>query len=271
MKTKKMILLLTILIPLFLHAQCLDCDKKENDWEFAAGVTVYSNNHYVTWQNSLERQPLEFNFRYKLGGNHILRASLPIVWKANKHGEPELVYLPTGKVFVANSLEEYLEVLHDKDWNYASYTKPLHYYESLYGVSIGYDYDFPVWKSVSIFGGVNVAYYYSTVHSKFYEIDYYALDEEHKSKIGLISLKNKILSRSTFNVNPVLGVRYQFQKLLFEANIGYNFLRSVTGIKDNNSHLEGSSGIMSDHSRSRKLEPNTGKYPLYNFSIYYAF
>ena len=49
-----------------MNAQCKDCFQNENDWKFAAGVTIYSNNHYFWDENILERQPLDLILYIKL-------------------------------------------------------------------------------------------------------------------------------------------------------------------------------------------------------------
>lgn len=89
-----------------LNAQCDDCFNKDDDWKLAGGVTLYSNNHYVEYINILERQPLEFNVRYKIKDHHVLRVSIPFLNKVNKHGEPDVSFprYPVGEV----SLEDYL-------------------------------------------------------------------------------------------------------------------------------------------------------------------
>ncbi len=267
----KKLFFLSLLFSLSLrvNAQCKDCFPKENDWKFAAGVTLYSNNHYVSDVNILERQPLEFNFKYKLKDRHQFKLSIPILWKVNKHGEPSesSQAYPTKEV----SLEDYLQTLHKKDYTYADFYKTLQYSESLFGMSAGYDYNFPIGKSISLFAGLNLNYSNLIVSSKYYNIDYYELDAENKSKIGIISLNNKNINTIGLGINPMLGVRYQFQKLLFEANIGYQYTNSYYKIIYNSNAIEGISGIISNVSNSYKSNPYDYNNLLYNISIYYTF
>lgn len=272
MKKKNLLFLLLLLMPLSGQAQSTDdLNENKNDWKFAAGVTVYSNNHYISFQNVLERQPLEFNFRYIFRERHVLRVSLPIIYKSNKHGEPEIHITPDGNVFRPNSLEAYLQSLRDKEWDYAHYTKPLHYYESLYGVSIGYDYDYFLGNNISAFGGINTAYYRSSVDSKYYSVSYASLDEESKSEFSYITLNNNNLTYSAFTVTPLLGLRYNFQKLLFEANLGYSFLRLNSAFNMNLRSIDPFMEKVTEKGQSGKMKPINGNYLLYNFSIYYTF
>lgn len=265
----KNLLLLFIILPLLVSAQCKDCSEKDTNWKFATGVTVYSNNHYVSDVNILERQPLEFNLRYKLKERHVLRLSIPILWKVNKHGEPAVSSqaYPTREV----TLEDYLQTLHDKDYTYADYYKTLQYSESLYGISAGYDYNLPLGKSISLFAGFNLSYSHLEVASKYYNISYYGLDNENKSKIGLISLMNMNIKTMAYTINPLLGVRYQFQKLLFEGNIGYAFTKADYAIKYDFSSIEGISGIIAKGSNSGKSGPNNFRNLVYNVSVFYTF
>ena len=87
----RLIKILIVLAGIWQNSYCQSKASLENksDWKFTAGVTLYSNNHYVWDENVMERQPLEFNFRYKVKNNHVLRLSIPISWKVKKAGEPE--------------------------------------------------------------------------------------------------------------------------------------------------------------------------------------
>ena len=265
----KILLVLFVMCKITLNAQCKDCFPKENDWKFAAGVTLYSNNHYVSDVNILERQPLEFNFKYKLKDRHLLRFSVPLLLKTNKHGEPQVTSpeYPTKEV----TLEDYLQTLHNKDFTYAYYTKTLHYYETLMGISAGYEYNLPIGNSFSLLAGLNLSYYNLAVLSKFYSIDYYELDAENKSKIGLIGLWNKEINGFGYAVNPMLGVNYKFQKLLLEANIGYVFTKVDYNIKLDLSTIEGISGIKRNVSDEGKGTPQVFNNLLYKITLYYTF
>jgi len=265
---QKFIFFCFAMIPFFMAAQCKDCFQEDGDWKFAAGVTLYSNNTYVSDINILERQPLELNLRYKLGRRHVLRLSLPIPWKVNKSGEPAVGYplFPIGEI----PLDEYLKQLHNQDFtSYANYYKSLHFYESLSGISVGYDYDFPLSKSVSLFAGGDLAYYHLAIESKYYNIDYQGLDENDKSEIGIISLHNRHDKKKGYVIKPLLGARYQFQKLLMEASVGYAFIKADYFYPGKFSSID-KTGIISSGSTYDEGHYNFKKIG-YQFSLYYTF
>lgn len=250
-----------------MNAQCKDCFQNENDWKFAAGVTIYSNNHYFWDENILERQPLEFNFIYKIKSSHVLRLSLPILYKVNKSGTPSPSQYPNGEV----SLEDYIDKLRDPDYTWASYHKVLNYTESLYGASIGYDYDLVISDALSVFAGLNFAYNYMSTDSKYYTIDYHELDNEYKSSLGIIALREKQLYRNGLSLTPLIGFRYHFQKLLFEANIGSVFGTHKAGSRGNYSSIYKSGIIDNKYYHFPKVGIYKYNYLLYNMSIFYKF
>jgi hypothetical protein len=266
---KQKILFLSLLfLPLLVSAQCKDCFQ-EDDWKFAAGVTLYSNNTYVSDINILERQPLELNFRYKIGRRHALRVSLPIPWKVNKAGEPTSGYstLPNGEI----TLNEYLKQLHDhKSIYYSSYCKSLYFYESLSGISAGYDYNFPLSKSLSLFAGADLAYYQLAIKSKYYNIYYLGLDASGKSEIGSISLNNRYFKHNGYVIKPLLGTRYQFQKLMFEANVGYSFIKADNFYTGDYSDIENTTGFITSGPFYGEYHNNYKKFT-YQFSLHYTF
>jgi hypothetical protein len=255
------------MLPFYINAQCKDCFQEDGKWKFAAGVTLYSNNTYVSDINIMERQPLELNFRYKLGRQHVLRLSLPIPWNVNKSGEPAVSYprFPTGEI----PLDEYLKQLHKQDFTYAVYYKTLHFYESLSGISVGYDFDFPLNKSLSLFAGADAAYYRLAIESKYYSISYDGLDENDKSEIGIISLLNRHDKKKGYVIKPLLGARYQFQKLLMEASVGYAFIKADYFYPGKFSSID-KTGIISSGSTYDEGHYNFKKIG-YQFSLYYTF
>jgi len=253
--------------PLLVNAQCEDSIKQNKDWKFAAGVTLYSNNHYVWNENLIERQPLEFNFRYKIKQHHVLRLSVPISWKVNKAGEPEFPTprYPMGEV----TLEDYLETLHDQDRVYAIYYKMLQFYETVYGASLGYDYNYSLDKYLSLFAGIDFAYNKWQVDAKYYTIDYNGLNENGESALRGIAATNLRHGRIGYSMKPLMGLRLNFQKLLLEASLGYMAIKS-----DFFYHLYGSTigngGIIYDTNLYGK-DSFVVKYFMYNFSLYYTF
>jgi hypothetical protein len=158
---KTFLLSATLLVCLCLtllpaNAQCYDCMKRErgDDWRFAAGITLYSNNPYQAYLD-LPRQPLEFNFRYKIGDHHVLRMGLPIVVNLNL-GEGGWVLSPyryDGK----KSLKEYYTQV-KKEMDFQQYFHTLKNRYSLYGIALGYDYNHSIIPAFSVFGGAELAY-----------------------------------------------------------------------------------------------------------------
>ena len=263
-------LFLTLIISLFLlqtKAQCKDCQPKD-DWKFAAGVTLYSNNLYVYPENFLEREPMEFSFRYKLKSKHVFKLNIPVSYKEKKSGTPTLSQYPTGEV----SLEDYLEKLRDPDYIWASYHKVLYYNETLCGVSLGYDYNINLLQNLSIFPGINMAYNYLSNDSKYYMIDYHEIDANNNSEIFAITLSKNKLYGNSITLTPHAGLRYQFQNLLFEASLGYVLRVQKVGFIQDYSYIDGKTGIKKN---GHNYFPHVGTYNYnnlsYSFSLFYTF
>jgi hypothetical protein len=223
MKTKKMILLLTILIPLFLHAQCLDCNKKENDWKFAAGVTLYSNNHYVAESDILERQPLELNFRYKLNDKHVFRLNLPMAWKVNLHYGDTEGSITDFTADTGNKVDDYLEGMRNDYWHYADFYKKTDYYYNLLGASAGYSMNHYFGKGLSLFAGIDLGCVFYHNYASFYKIGYYELNDNNISELRSISYVERINNYNKYSVKPLVGINFRYQKLLLDISGGYSF------------------------------------------------
>lgn len=209
-----------------MKAQCKDCFPKENDWKFAAGVTLYSNNLYVYNENLLERQPLEFNFRYKLAPNHVLRLSVPITFNVKMKGDP-FYLLPNYELdkSIENKALAFLDGMkHDEA--YSNYFVNKNGYYNLLGGSIGYDYNLNLNHGFSIAAGIDLSYYYYKSYDNFYQIDYSVVDINNKADLSSVAYVERTSRFNAFVVKPEIGLRYQFQRLLLEGNVGYAFTHS---------------------------------------------
>jgi hypothetical protein len=205
-----------------MKAQCKDCFPKETDWKFAAGVTLYSNNLYVYNENLLERRPLEFNFRYKLAPNHVLRLNLPITFNVKMKGDP-LYLLPNYELdkSIENMALAFLDGMkHDEA--YSNYFVNKNGYYNLLGGSIGYDYNLNLNYRFSIAEGIDLSYFYKS-YDNFYQIGYSIVDGNNKANLSYVDYVERTSSFNAFVVKPEIGLRYRFQKILLEGNVGYAF------------------------------------------------
>lgn len=210
------------MLPFFIAAQCKDCFQEDN-WKLAAGVTLYSNNTYVSDINVMERKPLEFNFRYKLTPNHILRLSTPIVWKAKLTRDPS--YTDPNYTLdesLDNKALAYLDGM-KHDATYSEYFKKKESYYNLFGGSIGYDYNLNLGYGVSLTAGIDFSYYCYKSIQKFYGIDYTVLNGSNMAALYNLNYVERTNEWNALVAKPVIGLRYQFQKLLLEGNVGYAF------------------------------------------------
>lgn len=206
-----------------MNAQCKDCFPKENDWKFAAGVTLYSNNMYVSQYKLLERQPLEFNFRYKLAQNHIVRFSTPIALKVKMtrdHYYREPTYA-LDESLNNKALAYYIAMKHDVA--YSEYVKSEENHYNLFGGSLGYDYKINFGYGISLAAGVDFSYYYYKSFEKYYVIGYSVPDNSDVTNIEYIDYTKRTNEWNAFATKPQVCLRYQFQRLLLEGSIGYAF------------------------------------------------
>jgi len=261
MKQKNLVLLLSIL-PLFVSAQCKDNFSKNDNCKFAAGVTLFSD---MTYSPGLQiKQPLEFNFMYKLKDSHILRASLPIALKTKVNGYSSYPVYPLTEI----TPEDYIKKM-QTDWGYNSYNKMLEYYYNIYGISLGYEYDYRVYNKFSVFAGIDLAFYHQFIYSKYYNITYGQLSENNQTALGMVSLIKQQSNGNNFVAKPVIGIHYQFQQILFEGSVGYYHSiysnvedRQITGWYD--------PGIVSTTSHQSINQFESNKFA-YNISLYYTF
>jgi hypothetical protein len=240
-KMKLKLFFITLLffpLPL-INAQCKDCFPKENDWKFAAGITLYSNNLYVSQYKLLERQPLEFNFRYKFGQNHMVKLSTPIAWKVKLTRDPNYTEpnYPLDESLDNKALAYYIAMKNDVAYSNFSKTKESYY--NLFGGSVGYDYNMNLVYGISVAGGVDFSYYYCMSFEKFYGILYSKFDDNNNAHLDLVDYTERTNSWNAFAAKPQVSLRYQFQKLLLEGSVGYAFTIS-NGFAKMKSQLAGS-------------------------------
>ena len=222
---KQALLIICIgMLPLLLNAQNEDIKKSNDDWWFVAGITVYTNNNYIFEERILERQPIELNVRYKLKQHHALRFQFPFSWKVNMHGIStyELPFLNA----VMNGNEEnkahgIWEGMKADNFNFVR-TNQLYY--SLFGASIGYDYDFKLKYNFSFFGGFDFSFNHLNFYTDYIGIDFFKLGEDNQSQLEYLEYTTNKYQMNCLSIKPLFGFRYFFQKkLLLECSIGYGF------------------------------------------------
>lgn len=239
MTRKLFLFLILILFAVQTKSQCRDCSEKDADWKFAAGVTLYSNNMYVSRYKLLERKPLEFNFRYKLAQNHILRLSTPIALKVKTtrdHYYREPTYA-LDESLNNKALAYYIAMKHDVA--YSEYVKSEENHYNLFGGSFGYDYNINFGYGISLAAGVDFSYYYYKSSEKFYIIGYSVPDNNDITNIEYIDYTKRTNEWNAFATKPQICLRYQYQKLLLEGSLGYAFTIS-NAFGDMESQLAGS-------------------------------
>jgi hypothetical protein len=264
MKHKFLILFLFFLIDQ-TNAQCLDCFKK--DWKFSAGVTLYNNNKNGVFasekEHFLERRPLEFNFRY-IKNSHALRMSIPMDWKVKRSGEP------TNRITnyqidetIENKALAYLDAIkHDKF--YSEHTKTIENYYNTIGITLGYDYSLPIVDGFNIFAGVDLSFNYIYMMRKWYNVTY-IMQSNNLSNLDFLSYIEIENNFKAYSIKPLLGFRFNYQKLIFETNLGYSF----SNYYSNGTHL---THLLNSLYPKNDFNNNyTFNKILYQFSLYYTF
>ncbi len=268
MKKKFLVLFLLIisLSLLKLNAQCVDCGKNDS-WRFAAGVTLHSNNKYVSEYNSLlERQPLELNFRYKLNDKHILRLNLPFAWKVNVSKEPER----NAPQFIANTgnkANDYYEGMKHDYWYYADFSRAVSQYYNLFGTVAGYSFNQHLFNGLSAYIGVDFSCVFYHYYSKYFSIGYTELDNNNTSELRSLSYVERVNKYNTYSAKPLLGANYQYKNLMFDVSVGY----SLSAYK-----LKGTLDTQSPKSPEMHISPferdfNNYRQFVYQISLFYTF
>ncbi|MFT3751618.1 MAG: hypothetical protein QM800_01665 [Paludibacter sp.] len=266
MMKQKLLFLLLMVLPLVASAQCTDCFKKEDSWKFAAGVTLYSNMTYpLEFTNSFH--PLEFDFKYKLSDKSILRAGIPVIWKRNIMGSPEVPHLPDK----TTTLEQYVADLHSLyNSTYYNPVNVVEYYTSVLGISLGYEYDLPVAKKLNLSGGIDLGYAYQYVYDKYFALGYYSLDANNQTTLFQITYNTGERYDHILNIKPFAGVNYQFQKLMVEANIGYYYSTYFVNQKFQEKNADAYNIIRDASPYNANFTFDLGKLS-YNISLFYTF
>lgn len=226
---KKLITLLLMFSTLWLYAQSSD-KRDDEDWRFAAGVTLYSNMTYPL-EISDYFHPFEFDFKYKMSDKSILRANVPIIWKRKILGTTQAPHLPDE----TTTLEQYVADLHSID-NSGFYdpVNVIENYTTVLGASLGYEYYVPILKKINLLGGIDIGYTYQYMHSRSFVLGYYPLDANNETTLYQIDEITYNSYDNIFNVRPFVGLSYQFQKLMIEGSIGYYYsIYSVKSIYKN--------------------------------------
>ena len=267
----KLIKILIILAMIWQNAYSHNKDSIENktDWKFVAGVTLFSNNRYVaaTQENFLERQPYELNMRYKFKKHHVLRFQFPFSLKVNKSGSLKYELPLLNEVMNGNGENKSYEIWKGMQADYFNFLRPNQYYYNLWGVSLGYDYDFPLKYNISIFGGVDLSYTQLKIYADYIRVAFEALDEENATQLRYLDYKRDNYRYNYPSIKPLLGCRFFFQKkLLIEGSIGYG----LTSCKWNGTVI-----VQSYYSDDVFVSPVWSKYNfnqfIFQLSINYSF
>lgn len=214
-----MLCILSFLAPSFLSAkESVDRDStKFQNWKFAAGITLYSDMNMNAF---LKKQPLEFNFRYTPDNRHTFRLNIPLILKYDLPGDSK------GEYFTENiTVQELADKILQRE--YGDYDFVQKKTNSSVGISLGYDYSYPLISRLSLFAGVDVGYLNKKDHISYYNANY-SLVPDNPEKPFILSFVLHIDSKMTghrFFVEPLVGLRYPFRQLLFEASLGYNMYR----------------------------------------------
>lgn len=125
--------------------------KNKQEWKFAAGITVFDNIQYSSYQ---KKQPLTLNLRYALTNRHILRMSIPIARNEKILGDGNGAIFPTYP-----SPEALAKDILNSEVNTTSYDLVRENRYNLYGASLGYDYNYPLIDKLSAYAGLEMGFY----------------------------------------------------------------------------------------------------------------
>jgi len=222
---KKILLIFYIItLPLLVRAQREDSTKQNKDWKFAAGVTIYTNNNYIMKEKILERQPIEVNFRYKFKQHHVLRLQFPFSFKVNMHGIPSIERPYLNQVMSGKEENKAYEIWKGMKADNFDFTKTNQYYYSLFGASLGYDYDLKLKYGISVLGGFEFSFTHWKCYFDYIGGTFSELDEDNQSQLINLDYTTQKYQINCLSIKPLLGCRYLFQKkLLIECSIGYGF------------------------------------------------
>lgn len=218
MKTKKMILLLTILIPLFLHAQTESMKELNKDtWRFAAGVTLLSNQKYEP--QSWLPNPYEIHIKYKINQHQILKVAIPLDIKP--YGmQKEMDYTPKDIDIV-----DYYYYLKNNGGviTFQEFTKRE---RKIYGLSIGYNYEYPILDNLSAFAGIDISYQYKK-SQWVNRLTHISVENKDNNMRLLGAIEEHVDIKSNyFDITPTLGINYKWKRILVEGSINYGYSKT---------------------------------------------
>ena len=221
---RTLLILYIIMSPLFVNAQREDSTKQNKDWKFAAGITVYTNNNYVRDEKVLERQPIEPNVRFKFKRHHVLRFQFPFSLKVNISGIPGVESPFLNQVMNGNGENKAYEIWKGMEAGTFNFIRTNQYYYSLFGASLGYDYDYKLKYGFSIFGGFDFSFTHYEINTDHIDIYFTELNEDNQAQLRYLDYLTNKFQENCLSIKPLLGLRYVFQKkILLECSIGKGF------------------------------------------------
>lgn len=254
-------------LPFLLSAQCLDCLDKTTD--ISVGVTLHSNMKFSTIGQTT--QLLELNLRYKPTDNSTIRFGAPIALKKQIPGDPYPRSFTTD-------LDEYVENMFnfDKYPYYGSFYRVLDNYYNLYGFSLGYDYNLPLSNNLSAFIGCDLGYYYQKKTSKYFYLENGSIDEHRQFTSTFLWKTERIDQRNILSAKPLLGMRFTFQKLTFEADLAYHIAYQFVDINDLERYWSSETNKFKDMNSKYKSqylfsEIDTANRIVYSLRLFYNF
>lgn len=180
-----------------MNASAQEIVSKNKSWTYAVGVTAYSQNSFVK-----DEHPIEINLRYKMKEHHVFRVGVPIQSKK------------------ARSEEAYpLESFQDK----TSLFIPMQYdlRQTVYGVSVGYNYDWQIINKLSFMTGADLGW---CRYEKYGDESFVNLFGVQSQQIALDMLKTDYSNtQKAFLLKPFVGLNYSYKCLMAEFVLGYNY------------------------------------------------
>lgn len=266
---KKNALFLLCFLPLLLFANNADKSSGETPWRYAIGARAYSNFNYAPepHYNAINQQALEINFRFQPKKHHVVRVSTPlaIAFPVRASKSPLTNLQVPFNSYIFNNYRHYLYRAMDNQ-----VTAQDNY--NLFGLALGYDFDWYFGLGFSAFVGADIAYYYQqrTMSATIYTETQYIAATAYKTQ-----QYDGTFRTHSFHAQPLLGLRYQLWRLMLEARAGWNV--SMGNTRGNESQIyayEFSEPIQGQYSfnssATRREHPLTGNF-IYHFAVYFTF
>lgn len=189
--------------------------NKKQDRKFAAGVTLIGNAEYSLFQR---KSPLTVNLRYAFQNKHTLRMKMPIARNEKIFGDSNGQFFP-----VYNTPQELATGILEGDVNTSSYDLIRDNKYDLTGIFLGYDYSYPLVDKLSVYAGFEIGFYRMKTFTKYEEVSYSISME--KTYLSSVTFGTTKIRTDNISIKPLIGLRYQFQRLLIEGAIEYDFVR----------------------------------------------